>query len=113
MSRPYPVDHQARLRLLEAQRAESQALREVGKVARRLDSLVGRLEAIDLELAKAESDLVSVSGLSRAAQLLEMEPRELRQRLRLAAQAADDAMAAGARPATGTGTSQGAHSPTT
>ena len=63
MGRTYPVDHQARLRLLEAQRAESQALRDVGKVARRLESLVGRLDAMDLDLAKAEYELVSVSGM--------------------------------------------------
>lgn len=113
MGRTYPVDQPARFRLLEAQRAESQALGDVGKVARRFNSLVARLDAIELELAMAESDLVSVSGLSRAAQLLEMEPRELRRRVKLAAQAADDATAAGARPATGTGTSQGARSPTT
>ena len=113
MSRPNPVDHQARLRLLEAQRAESQALHDVGKVARRLDSLVGRLDAVDLELAMAESDLVSVSGLSRAAQLLEMEPRELRRRVKLAAQVVDDSKPAGAGPATGSGTSPGAPSSTT
>ncbi|KQZ88456.1 hypothetical protein ASD62_03120 [Phycicoccus sp. Root563] len=113
MSRAHTVDHQARLRLLEAQRAESQALREVGKVAHRLDSLVGRLHAIDLELAMAESDLVSVSGLSRAAQLLERQPRELRRRVKLAAQAAGDDKPPGARPAAGTGTSPGAHPSTT
>jgi hypothetical protein len=98
---------------LAAQRAESQALRDVGRVARRLDSLVGRLDAIDLDLAKAEYELVSVSGLSRAAQLLEMEPRELRRRVKLAAQAVDDSKPAGAGPATRPGTSPGAHSSTT
>ena len=113
MSRPYPVDHQARIRLLEAQRAESQALRDVGKVARRLDSLVGRLDAVDLDLARAEYELVSVSGLSRAAQLLEMEPRELRRRAKLAAQAVDDSKHPGAGRATWAGTSPGAPSPTT
>ena len=99
MGRPYPVDHRARLRLLEAQRAESQALRDVGNVLRRLDSLAQRVDAVDLELAIAESDLVSVSGLSRAAQLLEVEPRELRRRLKLAAQAVGDARPSGAGPA--------------
>lgn len=114
MSRPYPVDQQARLRLLDAQRAETRALREVGKVARRLDSLVGRLDAIDLELAMAESDLVSVSGLSRTAQLLDMDPRELRRRVKLAAQAAGDAAGPGGeRHVAGTGTSPGANASTT
>ena len=113
MGRPYPVDHRARLRLLEAQRAESQALRDVGKVARRLDSLVERLDAIDLELAMAESDLVSVSGLSRAAQLLEMEPRELRRRREAGRPGRRRCQAPGARPAAGTGTSPGAHPSTT
>ena len=113
MSRPYPVDHQARLRLLEAQRAESQALSDVGKAARRLDSLVGRLDAMDLDLASAEAELVSVSGLSRAAQLLEMEPRELRRRVKLAAQAVENSRPAGAGPATGAGASPGSPSSTT
>jgi hypothetical protein len=110
MSRPYPVDHQARLRLLEAQRAESQALREVGRVARRLDSVIGRLDAADLELARAEYELVSVSGLPRAAKLLEMEPRELRRRVKLAAKAVDASKADNAGPAKGLGTSPSAHS---
>src|SRR5690348_6588116 len=84
MSRPYPVDYRARRRLMEAQRAETDALRDVGKVARRLESMTARLEAVDLELAKAESDLVAASGLQRAAQLLEMDQRELRRRMKLA-----------------------------
>ena len=108
MSRPYPVDHQARLRLLEAQRAESRALREVGRVARRLDSVVERLDAADLELAIAEHELVSISGMARAAQLLEMEPRKLKRRVRLAAQA----VPAGAGPAIEPRTSRGAPSST-
>ena len=85
MSRPYPVDYRARRRLMEAQRAETDALRDVGKVARRLESMTARLDAVDLELAKAQSDLVAVSGLQRAAQLLEMDQRELRRRTRRAA----------------------------
>jgi hypothetical protein len=113
MSRPYPVDHQARLRLLEAQRAERQAIRDVGQAARRLDLVVGRLNAADLELARVECELVSVSGLPRAAQLLEMEPRELRRRVKLAAQAVDGSESAGAGLATGPGTSPGAPSSTT
>ena len=113
MTRPHPIDHQARLRLLEAQRAESQALSDVGKAARRLDSLVGRLDAMDLDLASAEAELVSVSGLSRAAQLLEMEPRMLRRRVKLAAQAVDDSKPAGAGPEPRAGASPGAQSTTT
>ena len=91
MSRPYPVDYRARRRLMEAQRAETDALRDVGKAARRLESIAARVEALDLELASAESDLVAVSGLPRAAQLLGMELRDLRRRVKLAAEAAQAA----------------------
>lgn len=104
MSRPYPVDYRARRRLMEAQRAETDALRDVGKAARRLESIAARVEAVDLELAKAESELVAVSGLPRAAQLLGMEPRDLRRRVKRAAEAkpGDDAPSSAAGMPTST-----------
>jgi hypothetical protein len=81
MSR-YPVDIRARRRLMEAQRAESQALRAVMAAARKKQQLQDRVDTADLELAKSEAVLVTGSGLARAAELLELDPRELRKRLK-------------------------------
>jgi hypothetical protein len=75
-------DEAARRRLLDAQRAESRALRAVMTVTRKKDGAQERLDAVDCELAEAEALLVSISGLSRAAQLLEADERELRQRVK-------------------------------
>lgn len=75
-------DEAARRRLLDAQRAESRALRAVMAVARRRDGLQERVDAVDGELAEAQALLVSISGLVRAAQLLEADERELRQRVK-------------------------------
>jgi hypothetical protein len=75
-------DEAARRRLLDAQRAESRALRAVMTVARKKDGLQERVDAVDGELAEAQAVLVSISGLSRAAQLLEADLRELRQRVK-------------------------------
>jgi hypothetical protein len=77
-----PADDDARRRLLDAQRAESRALRAVIAVERKKDGLQDRLDAVDDELAEAQSLLVSISGLSRAAQLLEADERELRRRVK-------------------------------
>ena len=81
MSR-FQNDEAARRRLLDAQRAESRALRAVMAVARKKDGAQERLDAVDGELAEAQAMLVSISGLSRAAQLLEADERELRQRVK-------------------------------
>jgi hypothetical protein len=78
----YAADDAARRRLLDAQRAESRALRAVIAVERKKDGLKDRLDAVDDELAEAQSLLVSISGLSRAAQLLEADERELRRRVK-------------------------------
>jgi hypothetical protein len=75
-------DEAARRRLLDAQRAESRALRAVMAVTRKKDGAQERLDAVDGELAEAQAMLVSISGLSRAAQLLEADERELRQRVK-------------------------------
>ena len=81
MSR-YQNDEAARRRLLDAQRAESRALRAVMAVARKKDGLQERVDAVDGELAEAQALLVSISGLGRAAQLLEADERELKQRVK-------------------------------
>lgn len=81
MSR-YQNDEAARRRLLDAQRAESRALRAVMVVARKKEGLQERVDAVDGELAEAQALLVSISGLGRAAQLLETDERELRQRVK-------------------------------
>ena len=113
MSRPYPVDYRARRRLMEAQRAEADALRDVGKAARRLESIAERVEAVDLELANAESDLVAVSGLPRAAQLLGMEPRDLRRRVKRAAKAVPESKPGGDASSSAAGTPANLPSPST
>jgi hypothetical protein len=98
---------------LEAQRAETDALRDVGKVARRLESIAARVEAVDLELAKAQSDLVAVSGLPRAAQLLGMEPRDLRRRVKRAIEAAAESKPGGVEASSADGTPTSTPSPST
>jgi hypothetical protein len=55
-------------------------------VERRKDAQQERLDAIDEELVEAQLLLVSISGLSRAAQLLDSDERELRQRVKRAEQ---------------------------
>jgi hypothetical protein len=82
----HPANGDARRRLLDAQRAESRALRAVITVERRKDAQQERLDAIDEELVEAQLLLVSISGLSRAAQLLDSDERELRQRVKRAEQ---------------------------
>lgn len=84
----HPTDGAARRRVLDAQRAESRALRAVITVERRRDVQQQRLDSIDAELAEAQSLLVSISGLNRAAQLLDADERELRQRVKRAEQTA-------------------------
>ncbi|MFC8501204.1 hypothetical protein ACFUC1_02515 [Pedococcus sp. NPDC057267] len=83
MSR-HQTDEAARRRLLAAQRAESQALRVVMTVARRKEALQERVNAVDIELAEAQATLTSISGVGRAASLLELDERELRQRVKRA-----------------------------
>lgn len=84
MSR-HQTDEAARRRLLDAQRAEARALRAVMTVARRRESLQERVDAVDGELAEAQATLAAISGIARAATLLELEERELRQRVKRAA----------------------------
>jgi hypothetical protein len=88
MSR-HQTDEAARRRLLDAQRAEARALRAVMTVARRRESLQERVDAVDGELAEAQATLASISGPARAATLLELDERELRQRIKRAAPASN------------------------
>jgi hypothetical protein len=83
----HQTDHAARRRLLDAQRAESQALRAVMTVERRKDTLQQRVDAVDAELAEAQATLASISGTSRAASLLGLDERELKQRVKRVASA--------------------------
>jgi hypothetical protein len=84
-----PVDDGARRRLLDAQRAESQALRGVMAAARKVQALQGRVDAADRDLADAQAILVSISGVSRAAQLLELDERQLQRRVQRAERASE------------------------
>ena len=83
----HQTDQAARRRLLDAQRAESQALRAVMTVERRKDTLQQRLDAVDAELAEAQATLASISGTSRATSLLGLDERELKQRVKRVASA--------------------------
>lgn len=79
---PHPVDHGARQRLLEAQRAESDALRKVQAAARACDAVRSRLATADAKLLEAQKNLVRTSGQARAALLLGIDLATLRRELR-------------------------------
>ncbi|GAA2748367.1 hypothetical protein GCM10009868_41100 [Terrabacter aerolatus] len=78
----HPVDQGARQRLLEAQRAEANALRKVQAAARNCDAVRSRLAAADVKLLEAQRSLVRTSGAARAALLLGVEEATLRRGLR-------------------------------
>lgn len=78
----HPVDHGARQRLLEAQRAEADALRKVQAAARGCDAVRSRLATADAKLLDAQRSLVRTSGAARAALLLGIEEATLRRELR-------------------------------
>jgi multidrug resistance efflux pump len=88
-----PLDERARHRLREAQRKESEAVAAVhaagaAKDAARakLDTLVRQhktqIETAERRLNLAEAELVSVSGIERAAGLLDQSVRVLRAAVR-------------------------------
>jgi len=88
-----PVDERARARLRDAQRVESDAVAAVHVAAVRKESAQAKLDeviakhrvAIDetnLALSKAQAQLVSVSGIDRAALLLEQPIASLRAAVR-------------------------------
>jgi hypothetical protein len=91
-----PLDERARTRLREAQRLESDAVAVVHVAAMRKESTQAKLDALIAEhqaaidaaehgLCKARADLVSVSGIARAALLLELPVSALRAAVRSAA----------------------------
>ena len=91
-----PLDERARTRLREAQRLESDAVAAVHVAAMSKESTQAKLDALIAEhqvaidaaehgLCKARADLVSVSGIARAALLLELPVSALRAAVRAAA----------------------------
>jgi hypothetical protein len=77
-----PLDERARARLRDAQRLESDAVAAVHSVAIMKESALAKLDAVvakhqgtidetDHALSKAQAQVVSVSGIERAALLLE------------------------------------------
>jgi len=78
----YPVNETSRQRLLEAQRAEAEALRAVDDARRARERVQVKLDRAEAVLTRAKLDLVSVSGLARAAVLTNEPPTELRRLMR-------------------------------
>ncbi|MEO3936802.1 hypothetical protein V3N99_08600 [Dermatophilaceae bacterium Soc4.6] len=78
----YPVNETSRQRLLEAQRAEAEALRAVDDARRARERVQVKVNRADAVLSRAKLDLVSVSGLGRAAVLTNVPPTELRRLMR-------------------------------
>ena len=83
----HPVDAGARQRLLEAQRAETEALRKVETAGKGCAQARDRLAAADAKLLEAQRSLVHTSGVNRAALLLDTDEAMLRRDLRRADQA--------------------------
>jgi hypothetical protein len=94
-----PLDERARARLRDAQRVESDAVAAVHAAAIKKESVQANLDAVvakhrgavgatDQACNKAQAHLVSVSGIERAALLLEQPVAALRAIVRAAA---DDA----------------------
>ena len=90
-----PLDERARTRLRDAQRVESDAVASVHAAAinkectrAKLDTVIAKHQgAIDVAghaLSKAQAHLVSVSGIDRAALLLEQPVAALRAAVRAA-----------------------------
>lgn len=85
----HPYSSAARERLIAAQRAESVALRLVEAAERASRRAAIKAGAADLALAKAQAGVVDVSGLKRAALLLDVDPTVLRRRVRDATPSGD------------------------
>jgi hypothetical protein len=90
-----PLDERARARLRDAQKVESDAVAQVhaavinkGVVQAKLDAVMAKhqvtFDAMDHTLRKAQAHLVSVSGIERAALLLELPIAALRAAVRAA-----------------------------
>ena len=78
----HPTASRARERLIEAQRAESSALKVVEVAERAYERAASRARAADVKLATAQAGVVEWSGLERAARLLDVDPIVLRRRIR-------------------------------
>lgn len=78
----HPVDAGARQRLLEAQRAETEALRKVETAGKGCAGARARLAASESKLLEAQRGLVRISGPTRAALLLGVDEATLRRDLR-------------------------------
>lgn len=85
----YPYSSAVRERLVAAQRAEAAALKLVEAAEHASHQAANRAAIADLALAKAQAGVVKVSGLERAALLLDVEATVLRRRLRDATPAGD------------------------
>ncbi len=85
----HPYSSAVRERLIAAQRAESAALKLVEAAERTSRRAAAKAAAADLVLAKAQAGVVDVSGLERAALLLDVDATLLRRRVRDAAPSAD------------------------
>ena len=71
----HPVDAGARQRLLEAQRAEADALRKVETAGKGCASARNRLAAADTKLLEAQRSLVRISGTAHALTAARVEDR--------------------------------------
>lgn len=85
----HPYSSAVRERLIAAQRAESVALKLVEAAERASQRAAAKAAAADLALAKAQTGVIDVSGLERAALLLDVDPTILRRRVRDATPSAD------------------------
>ena len=90
-----PLDERARARLRDAQRGESDAVALVHAAAiskeltrTKLDAVIakhqGAIDEADHRLSKAQAHLVSVSGIARAALLIDQPVATLRSAVRAA-----------------------------
>jgi hypothetical protein len=118
-----PRDERIRVRLLEAQRAESKALRSVERALaslqraqrKRRDVLAiqdRRVQTAEQAVTTAQGALVDVSGVERAAQLLDLPGRSLRTAVKQAtigsAESSADRDVTAARPSVQTARTTGA-----
>ncbi len=86
--RPFPSSPESRRRLLEAQRAEADALKAVEVAARARDRVQAKLDTAQAEVDVAKVALIECSGLTRAALLLAEDETDLR-RIRRATRRAE------------------------
>ena len=78
MTAHLPTTESARARLRDAQKAEATALREVEAASRVQRRAHRRLDEADIALQTARHELVRVSGIDRAALLLDLPVEQVR-----------------------------------